>query len=138
MVEYATQPHTSRNIKKVLFIISEHEFGNSVEATQIKNLHNALGIHNSHAKHIHWTSKKRISDHWKLLLRICRNDPTSDFLVYTYCGYKIAKHIKVVDKQANLYDTDEKLMHLANNCPGNIRIISLMDKCNCLKADSIG
>ena len=73
------------------------------------------------------------------MLRICRNDPTSDYLVYTYCGYKIAKYVhKVVGRQVNLYDSDEKLMHLAKNCPRNIRIISLMDRCNCMKTDSIG
>ena len=82
-------------MKKTLLIISEHEFSNSAEAEQIKRLGTLLGVQNDRVKHIHPSSKKRISDHWKLMLRICRNDPTSNYLIFVYFSYKVSKYIKV-------------------------------------------
>ena len=90
-----------------------------------------LDIPNDQVKHIHTTSKKRISDHWKLLLRVCRNDPASDYFIFVYASYKVAKFIKLGANQPNLYDSDEKLMYLANNCPDNVKVLALQDNCNC-------
>ena len=99
---------------------------------QIKRLGSLLNIPDNQVKHIHWTSKKRISDHWKLLLRVCRNDPTSDYLIFVHCNYKAPKFISKGGRNPNLYETDKRLQDLANNPPTNAYVISFIEGCDCV------
>ena len=89
--------------KKLLFLISHHEFERTEEAHAVKRLGSLLGLTPDKVKHIHPSCKSRINEHWKLMLRICRNDPTSTYLIYVYFQ-KAAKQHKIGERKVDLHD----------------------------------
>ena len=38
----------------------------------------------------------------------------------------------------NIFDKDEKLIDLAKNCPDNVRVLALQDRCDCVIVDIKG
>ena len=124
------------NTKKLLFLISHHEFERTEEAHSVKRLGTLLGFTPDKVKHIHPSSKKRISEHWKLMLRICRNDPTSSYLIYVYIQ-KDPVQRKIGERKVDLYDADINLVNLAKSIPNNAFVYSLQDRCNCVRPSLI-